>query len=387
METLCRIHISWENFRKNLHLLLQISPNLIPVIKANAYGHGVCRAAAILEQEGVGWAAVGTLEEGAEIRSAGFTGCIVALLSHLKSSEDVDFCLKHRLLPLAHRWEDLLLADAVMCSKGDKLDIAFKVETGMNRLGFPLEDVAQAARFMKASGRICPKILISHLAVADDPEQDAFSNLQSEIFWKSAALLREFFPDMHCSLNNTAGLLRSKASHEELCRPGLALYGYNPLFGSAEEMCGQGLLPVMGVSAPLVSTHILRKGESLGYGRTYASDSDRLIGWAAIGYANGYRRDAAPGRCMCLRGVRVPVIGRIAMQMTCLDLSALPFTPDPGEDVYAMGGPGNAVTAQELAQWWGTIPYEVTCLLGTNPIAGMAMDLHDGSPATKSVVH
>ena len=123
---------------------------------------------------------------------------------------------------------------------------------------------------------------------------------------------------------------------------------------------------VMEVSAPLVSVHPLHAGESLGYGRTYVAASERLVGWVAIGYADGYRRNPSPGTCMCVNGVRVPVIGRVAMQMTCVDLTDLPVPPAPGDTVYVMGGPGDAVSAQNLAAWWGTIPYEVTCLLGKN---------------------
>ncbi len=369
MESLCRVHLNWDNFRSNLRLLRYISPDLMPVIKADAYGHGARRAAMELEKEGVSWAAAGSLKEAVAIRDAGFSGRIVILLSCLHDADDVALCLRCRLLPLAHRWEDLHLIHAAM-DRGGVLGIAFKVETGMNRLGFPLEEIAPAARYMADSGRMRPEMLISHLSVADDPGEDAFTRHQCSVFWKSAAILRGYFPGMLCSLNNTAGLLRRESSREEICRPGLALYGYNPLHGTSEEERGRGLLPVMGVSAPIISTHVLRKGESLGYGRAYIADSDRLIGWAAIGYADGYRRSEAPGRCMCLRGVRAPVIGRVAMQMTCLDLSSLPFIPAKGEDAFALGGPGNAVTAQEMAQWWGTIPYEVTCALGGNPLAG-----------------
>ena len=369
MRSLCRVHLNWDSFRSNLRLLRYISPDLMPVIKADAYGHGARRAARELETEGVGWAAAGTLEEAEAIRDGGFSGRIVILLSCLRGAGDVDRCMRSGLLPLAHRWEDLHLIHEAMGSRDGTLSIAFKVETGMNRLGFPLEEIARAARYMADSGRMRPEMLISHLSAADDPGEDAFTRHQCSIFWKSAAILRDYFPGMLCSLNNTAGLLRRESSREEICRPGLALYGYNPLHGTSEEERGRGLLPVMSVSAPLISTHVLRKGESLGYGRAYIADSDRLIGWVAIGYADGYRRSEDPGRCMCLRGVRAPVIGRVAMQMTCLDLSSLPFTPMTGEDVFALGGPGDAVTAQEIAQWWGTIPYEVTCDLSRNPLA------------------
>ena len=97
-----------------------------------------------------------------------------------------------------------------------------------------------------------------------------------------------------------------------------------------------------------------------------ALDSEHVYEGMNAPYADGYRRNPAPGTCMCINGTRVPVIGRVAMQMTCVDLTDLPCPPAPGDVVHILGGPGNAVSAQELAGWWGTIPYEVTCLLGKN---------------------
>lgn len=363
----CHVHIDWNNFRHNLRLLMSKGKALMPVIKADAYGHGVLPASDILAELGIEWAAIGTLEEGRLVREHGYGGNIVSLLSFTLSPEDVRLAREKHIIPLIHDWAGLKAVDtALRAEKTERFDIALKVDTGMARLGFLAEEMEDVAAFLSTNEALRPILLLSHLAVADEPENDSFTALQAERFFKAADILRRQYPDMLCSLGNSAGLVSHTALSGDICRPGLAVYGYNPLFGTSRAGSGEGLLPVMSVSVPLISVHPLRKGESLGYGLAYTAESDRLVGWAAIGYSDGYRRNPAPGTCMCVNGIRVPVIGRVAMQTTCLDLTDLPFKPQSGDTVYVMGGPGNAVTAQDLAEWWGSIPYEVLCLLGKN---------------------
>ncbi|WP_458400285.1 alanine racemase [Mailhella sp.] len=363
----CHVHINWEHFRHNLRILMRKGKSLMPVIKADAYGHGVLPASDILSELGIDWAAIGTLEEGRQVREHGYEGHIVSLLSFTLSPSDIRLAREKHIIPLIHDWRGLRAVESAMRAEpGPAFDIAVKVDTGMGRLGFSMEEIEAVASFIAASDRLRPVLLISHLAVADEPENDDYTRTQAKQFARAASIMHRCFPDMHCSLGNTAGLVSHTELSGDICRPGLAIYGYDPQFGTSREGECEGLKPVMSVSVPLISVHKLRKGESLGYGLTYTAESDRIVGWAAIGYSDGYRRDPAPEACMCVNGMRVPVIGRVAMQTTCLDLTDLPSTPLPGDDVYVMGGPGNAVTAQDLATWWGTIPYEVTCLLGKN---------------------
>ncbi len=368
IEPSCHVRINWEHFRHNVALLMQKGHELMPVIKADAYGHGVRNAAKILEETGIGWAAAGTLKEAAVVRDTGFSGNIVSLLCRAPGEDDIRLACEKRLTPLIHNFEGLKAArDAVRrMNSTSPLTIAVKVDTGMGRLGFALKDMEEVTALLAASPELSPIVQISHLAVADDPAESEYTGRQCDIFYRAADILHRAFPAMRCSLGNTAGLLEGVTRKDDICRPGLALYGYDPLYGTAHQgLCGS-LLPVMEVSAPLISVHPLHKGESVGYGRTYKADTERLVGWVAIGYADGYRRNPAPGTCMCVNGVRVPVIGRVAMQMTCVDLTDLPTPPVQGDTVYVLGGPGHAVSAQDLAGWWGTIPYEVTCLLGRN---------------------
>lgn len=366
IEPSCRVHVNWEHFRHNIGILMQKEHELMPVIKADAYGHGVAKAAMELERLGIRWAAAGTLREAALVRESGFTGHIVALLSRVPGRDDVALALEKNLVPLIHNKEGLHSVQEALDGSSNTLDIAVKVDTGMARLGFPLSDMEKVAAFLAEHTNIRPLVQVSHFSVADEPDEDAYTAMQCDIFYRAADIMHRYFPDMRCSLGNTAGLAVQVTKKDDICRPGLALYGYDPMSGTSREGACKGLLPVMEVSAPIISVHPLHKGESLGYGRAYKAASERLVGWVAIGYADGYRRNPAPGTCMCVNGTRVPVIGRVAMQMTCVDLTDLPVPPVPGDIAYVLGGPGNAVTAQDIATWWDTIPYEVTCLLGKN---------------------
>ena len=113
--------------------------------------------------------------------------------------------------------------------------------------------------------------------------------------------------------------------------------------------------------APILEVHPLRAGQSLGYGRAFVAPRDMLAAVAGIGYADGFRR--MPGAQMSVNGMRAPVIGRVAMQMTCLDVTGIPSVR-PGDMAHVLGGKARPIRIEEVAAWWGTIPYEVTCLLG-----------------------
>lgn len=361
----CRVYINWEHFRHNVKVLMKKGHEIMPVIKADAYGHGVERACRELENMGVGWIAAGTPEEAALIRDCGFSGYIISLLCSAPNEEDMRLASEKHIILLIHNHEGLLAVKNALAYT-DTIDIAVKADTGMSRLGFRLSEMESIAAFLAKNTNIRPIVLLSHFSAGDEPDEDDYTAMQCSIFYQAAAIMHRYFPSMRCSLGNTSALIRHMTHKDDICRPGLAIYGYNPLCGTSEEDACDNLLPVMEVSAPLMSVHALHKGETLGYGRAYKAESERIVGWVAIGYADGYRRNPAPETCMCINGTRVPVIGRVAMQMTCVDLSDLPYTPAIGDTVYILGGPGHAVSAQDIASWWGTIPYEVTCLLGKN---------------------
>lgn len=364
----CHVRINHDHLRHNLALLRTAGKTLMPVLKADAYGHGLKDVAATLAAEGVDHLAVGSVAEGVRLRRQGIHARIVALLG-MADDEDRTAARAWDIVPLVHDWPGLHHLVDMEGRAEQPLRVAVKCDTGMARLGFAVEDMAQVARTVAACPGLRVEMLVSHLAVADEPDQDAYTRAQASRFAEAARAMRVHFPELRVSLGNTACLLTFPELAGDIARPGLGLYGCNPFHGTPRAGAGAGLKPVMEVSAPVLAVHPLPAGQTLGYGRTYAATTDRLVAVVGIGYADGYRRNPAPGTCVCLRGLRAPVIGRVAMQMTCADITELAaqgLDIRPGDQAFVLGGPGHAVTAWELAERWGSIPYEVTCLLGKN---------------------
>lgn len=361
-----QIRLNQENFRQNYILLRSQGKPIMPVIKANAYGHGLLDAARLLWREGAGHLAVGSVAEAVQLRLGGFDGVIVSLLG-AASDSDVEAIRAYQIVPVVHDWAGLTRLNEFMAGieASSPSSIALKCDSGMGRLGFTPEDIPVVADFLSAAPYLQPDYLLSHLATADDPAQDEYTKKQAAVFEECLRALRFKFPGVLSSLGNSACLLSFPELAGDLARPGLALYGANPLHGTSREGLGEKLLPALEVSAPILEVHHLEAGNSLGYGRSYTAPDRRVVAVVGIGYADGFRRNPAPGTSLTVRGQRAPLIGRVSMQMICLDISHIPGVK-PGENAYVLGGPGQAVTAQELAQWWGTIPYEVMCCLGGN---------------------
>ncbi|MCH5276597.1 MAG: alanine racemase [Desulfovibrionaceae bacterium] len=362
----CRVRVNHDHLRHNLALLQATGKALMPVVKADAYGHGLTDVAATLAAGGVDHLAVGSVAEAVRLRRSGFGACIVALLGAV-DDENRAAARAWDIVPLVHDWPGLSRLAETEAKAEKPLRVAVKCDTGMSRLGFAVEDMARVAQALAACPGLRADMLMSHLAVADEPEEDAYTRAQAARFGEAARALRAYFPQLRLSLGNTACLLTFPDLAGDLARPGLGLYGVNPLHGTSRAGAGAGLKPVMEVSAPVLAVRPLPAGRTLGYGRTYTALTDRLVAVVGIGYADGYRRGPAPATRICLRGVRAPVIGRVAMQMTCVDITELAaqgLDIRPGDEAFVLGGPGHAVTAWDLAEQWGTIPYEVICLLG-----------------------
>jgi len=174
------------------------------------------------------------------------------------------------------------------------------------------------------------------------------------------------FPDVRATLANSAAALGHSLAAFDLVRPGIALYGGNPFHGTRRATIGAALECAMDVGAPVLQIRQLQPGESVGYGRTFTAPHAMPMGIIGIGYADGYTRASSNKGQLMLRGQRAAVIGRVCMGMVCVDLSAAPDA-QAGDTAWLLGGPEpNAVTIHELADAWGTISYEVFCLLGRN---------------------
>lgn len=340
---------------------------LMPVIKSDAYGHGLLETAKVLSDAGAVRFAVGCAQEGAVLREAGFRQEIVALMGCL-SPEDWDLAQERDLTPLAGSFADLDMAEARV-SKPQK--ICVKCDSGMSRLGFSSEEIAPLIERLRELNNLRPTMIASHFACADMPEEKGYTAYQTGVFNNFYKNLKDAFPDAARSLGNSAASLARADMGEEIFRPGLILYGGNPFYNTSSVSLGAKLEPAMSVSAPIMAIRRLEKGQSVSYGCAFVAPRAMRVAVVGCGYSQGYSRSLSNQARVILNGRSAPQIGKICMGMFMIDISDFPDAAI-GDLAWIVGGETekghSPVTMQELADLAGTIPYEMMCVFGAmNP--------------------
>lgn len=361
-----RVGIDLEAVRHNYRLLCKAGGRVIPVVKSDAYGHGLREVADTLASEGADSFAVGYVHEGAYLRRSGCKGRIISLLGPL-DRDDFAALDAWNILPFMGHMDTLeILARMAQTPT----DIVLKFDTGMSRLGFRLEDLPELVDFLKRHPNLRPVMASSHLACADEPQSAEQTEGQRSVFMRILDGLREAGFSVEASLANSAATLGHARCLCDSQRGGIALYGGNPFGGTDWEHLGRELRPAMEVTAPVLSVHGLDKGQGISYGHTYVADEDALVAVVGAGYADCYSRGLSGRGAMNFKGHRVPVLGRVCMQATCVDITELAkkgVSLNVGDRIHLLGGPGEGrILPEELAGWWGTITYEVFCVLGMN---------------------
>lgn len=314
------------------------------VIKANAYGHGIERAArALAEADGF---AVLDFQEAARLRLAGVHKPILMLEGYFKPA-DLPLLARYALTPVIHNAEQLEWLRHAGLERD--IDVYLKLNTGMNRLGFPTDAVRAAYQALAQHAQVRSVTLMSHFADADGASG---VRGQLERFRAVTAGL-----DAPASLANSAALLRFPEAHADWARPGIMLYGCSPFTDAPAEALG--LKPAMTLASELIAVQALRAGERIGYGFSFEAKSDMTIGVVACGYADGYPRHAPSGTPILVNGTRTRIVGRVSMDMLCADITGI-------AGAY-IGTPvtlwGDGLSADEVAAAAGTISYEMLCAL------------------------
>jgi alanine racemase len=315
------------------------------VLKANAYGHGLLRAArALAAADGF---AVLDFVEALRLREAGVAKPILMLEGFFKPA-DIELLARHRLTPVIHNVEQIEMLEKARFEAA--LPVYLKVNSGMNRLGFTLDNVRLAWNALEAHPGVESVTLMTHFADADGE-----GGVAAQLQW-FRELVQPF--DAPCSLANSAALLRyPDETRADWARPGIMLYGCSPFsFKSAAEI---GLRPAMTLASEIIAIQRLQPGEWIGYGHTYQATQEMTIGVVACGYADGYPRHAPTGTPVLVAGARTATVGRVSMDMLCVDLSELP-------EAY-VGSPvtlwGEGLSCDEVAASAGTVSYELLCSL------------------------
>lgn len=348
--------IDLSALRHNLQRARAVDPEArqFAVIKADAYGHGMVPVASALASMAEGAAdgfAVASVEEAIALRQAGITQPIL-LLEGFFHADELPLIQQHGLEIVLHQLAQLEALEAASNEQADAapLTVWLKVDTGMHRLGFELSELPAVWQRLThcALVRQAPR-LMTHLANADD-FHDPSTQQQIERFntvLPGATALR--------SIANSAGILGWLGSHSDIDRPGIMLYGVSPFLD--ETGADRRLRPVMTLQSELIAIKACRQGDPVGYGGSWRCPQDMAVGVVGIGYGDGYPRHAPSGTPVLVNGQRVALIGRVSMDMICVDLRSQPEAK-LGDAVVLWG---EGLPAEEVASAAATIAYDLFC--------------------------
>jgi alanine racemase len=340
----------------HLRSLLGGDSELCAVVKADGYGHGDVWCAKAALQGGATWLGVATAEEAEDLRRHGIAGPI--LVMGALTSEEVRIALEADADVVA--WNEpfvrTLAERAVPGARRPRVHL--KLDTGMGRLGTSDADEARAvAEAVAGDDRLELAGLMTHFATADEPGDEHFP-AQLERFTAFAGETKKAHPELIVHGANSAATFRDPASHFDMVRCGIAVYGLDPFQGDPAE---RGLEPVLSLESWVAAVKRFEAGESAGYGRTWRASEPTWVGVLPIGYGDGWRRALSNDCDVLVRGRRHPVVGTISMDNLTVDLG--PETDvEPGEPAVLIGRQGDErILCEEVARRLGTINYEVTC--------------------------
>ncbi|MEG5265091.1 alanine racemase [Pseudomonas sp. JDS28PS106] len=347
-----RAVIDLQALRHNYRLARESTgAKALAVVKADAYGHGAVRVAQALEAEADGFA-VACIEEALELRAAGIRAPVLLLEGFFEAAE-LALIVEHDFWFVVHSaWQLEAIEQAAIARP---LTAWLKLDSGMHRVGFLPNEYRAAYQRLQASGKVDKVVLMSHFARADELDSPR-SNEQLAVFNSASEGLAG-----EISLRNSPAVLGWPNIPSDWVRPGIMLYGATP-FDRSQPLADQ-LQPVMTLESKIISVRELPAGEPVGYGATFVTRQTTRVGVVAMGYADGYPRQAPTGTPVWIDGQPSQLLGRVSMDMLGVDLTHLPQA-GLGSRVELWG---RNVLASEVAERAGTIPYQIFCNLRRVP--------------------
>jgi alanine racemase len=346
-----RLSVDLAALRRNWVALDKVSQGALTgaVVKADGYGIGIVPAARALYQAGARFFFVATPDEGITIRNALPEDAHIFILDGLFPGA-APLYVGERLMPvlcsipMLEEWLQACLA------RNEAFPAALHFDTGINRLGFRLNEASIVRRMIDQVG-YSPQMVMSHLACADTPNHEK-NRTQLALF---TSILAQF-PGVPASLANSAATMTGRDNHFQMVRPGIALYGGRAVAGRRNPMSR-----VVTLEAPIMQIKDVKTGESVGYGATQTVGRDSKLAIVAIGYADGFFRALSssnnrPGSKVAIAGHYCPVVGRVSMDMIGVDVTDLPEQPMPGDMVEILGP---HISVDDHADVAGTLGYEV----------------------------
>lgn len=357
--------IDLDNLASNFNRIKQrVSPaaRVMAVVKANAYGHGAVECARRLANEGADWFGVALPEEGIELRASGVSQPVLCLGGFWQGQAGI--CIQHGLTPVVYRLDRIESLNQAASDAGVVADVHVKVDTGMGRLGIRFDQLSEFVGALARFRNVRIDGLMTHLAAADDAACQPLTQDQIRRFEDAVVVFREHgYRPTYLHLANSAGVFGHREAWGNMVRPGGVLYGLwrdvLPLSTPNPE-----LRPVMSLHSRISLLKWVPPGETIGYGCTFEASRRSLIATLPIGYHDGYMRGLSNRAHVIVRGMYAPVVGRVSMDLTMIDVTTV-LGVEVDDEVTLLGwdrqNAALKIPAEDLARISGTLSYEVTC--------------------------
>jgi alanine racemase len=329
---------------------------VLAVVKADAYGHGMKAVAKTLAAERVGFFGVATLEEALELRKVCPRQRIL-VLGGSRAAQAALF-IKAGITPTLSSSEDVKAFEKARRDARGRFPVHVKIDTGMGRLGVWHGEAPRFFSALKHSPSVSMEGIYTHFSSAD-LEDPGFTEKQLALFNRAVGAARSAgFAPRYVHAANSMGLLRFKNAHFNLVRPGIILYGLNPARGPELP---EGIRPILSLKTRISFLKEVSRGRTISYGATFAARGRTRIATLPVGYSHGYRVGLSNRAFVAVRGRRCPVVGRVTMDQTLVDVGRLPSVRRWDEVTLIGKDRSVRISAEELAQISGTIPYEIVC--------------------------
>ena len=342
--------IDLQALRDNFSLAQSLAPEsqTMPMVKANAYGHGMLAVAEALADRAPAFG-VACIEEALELRTAEIQQPIL-LLEGTFSADEVPVAARENFWLMVENHPQV--AAIIEAQLETPLNVWIKVDTGMHRLGFPTEEIPAVFQQLRASNNVAKTmVMATHFAWADNRESD-FTAQQIDRFKTAVSTLNN--SSVATSLANSAAILNWPEARSDWQRPGYMLYGISPF--TEPQANADKLKPVMTFNSAIISVRQVKAGETVGYTANWIAPRDSRIATVCVGYGDGYPRHAANGTPVLIQGQRCPLVGRVSMDMITVDITNLPSAVSIGEPVTLWG---HQLPVNEVANHCNTIGYEL----------------------------
>ncbi len=361
-----QVIIDLKALKKNYRILLKKTfrgEQVLVMVKADGYGHGMIEISRTLQDEGCTMFGVAETREAVCLRQAGITGEIFVMLGF--DTQHTNLFLEFDLTPVIFNSRSLEDLARAALRAGKEVGVHLKIDSGMSRLGFMPEE---AVEIIEKIGRLPSLYLagvMSHFSHSDD-----LSSIQTLESSRMFTAVKEKAGTKFTGIShiaNSGGLLNFPETHGDMVRPGIALYGYYP--GGQPENVREpenNLSPLMSFTTKVLQVKEIPSGTGVSYGHTFVTERRTQLAVLPVGYEDGYSRSLSNRGEVLIQGCRAPILGRVCMNLCMVDITDIEGVQE-GDEVVLLGSQGReTITADEIAGWAGTISYEIVCMVGNN---------------------